>query len=209
MTDFIVEWPRDPAGYEIRESNFKKNSKIPGIEFNIVAKSGEVELYEPLKIDGLYKRLADANSTHEGAIEFCNMFGLFFNLKGKTDENPKMGFEVFLGVQEATRQLIEIAETNEWDKYVERAVFGHVTLRLEYIDDKSVPEILFVPDDLHTVMKYQLHADLKSGAKSRKCLICPTWFNYGPGTTHRNTAIYCSPKCQKAHQYQKKKEAAL
>lgn len=42
------------------------------------------------------------------------------------------------------------------------------------------------------------------GVKLCKRPDCGEWFAYGPGTKHRETAVYCSPKCQKAHAYERR-----
>jgi hypothetical protein len=70
------------------------------------------------------------------------------------------------------------------------------------------PQLFFQPRTLRDAVYLQFFEDLTTRANLRKCKRpgCGEWFKYGPGTLHRNTAQYCSPKCQNADKYQKRKE---
>jgi len=72
------------------------------------------------------------------------------------------------------------------------------------------PRLFFQPRDLLGAAYLQLMQDAAQGAILRLCARpgCGEWFYYGPGTKHRETALYHSPRCQKAHAYLKTKGMA-
>ncbi len=74
-------------------------------------------------------------------------------------------------------------------------------------DGAGRPQLEFRPRSLDEFIFTQLFQDYTSGAQYKRCIRpgCGSYFYYGSGTGKRNTAIYCSAKCQKAHQYMKLK----
>ncbi len=86
-------------------------------------------------------------------------------------------------------------------------VSKNVSVGLVKIDQQQRPQLVMRPRSLVAAMWLQYgHWVSLPNVELRRCAYCPNWFAYGPGTRRRKTAIYCSPKCQKAHQYAKMKE---
>jgi hypothetical protein len=157
-----------------------------------------------MEIEGLYRRLASCRSTEKGALDFVRRFGF---LKGDCSESVNFICEQIRDF----RHLISLKQSQKWEslrRFLKRnREFISVNLELLVGDP---PEVFFQPPTLLDAIYFQFFEDLSSGANLRLCKRpgCREWFKYGPGTLHRNTAQYCSPKCQNAHKYAKRKEGA-
>jgi hypothetical protein len=213
MDELKISWERDIDGYELT-SRGEIDESIPGSGYRITPKGGLIESYNPLKIDGLYRRLADSKLTPEAAIEFTNRYGFLtdtreiYRLK---DKPPYLLLEIFYATVPKYRQLVKLIDKRKWNAIVRQinafAGFGAMRVGAEIDNDTNLPTLRFSPNSLLSVMDLQIILDVTGGVQLRKCEFCPNWFKFGPGTGKRETAVYCSPRCQKAHQYQKKKEA--
>lgn len=206
-------WERDAAGYEIVDRPAIKGETLlgsfPGGTY-VKRRGGVMEPYEPLKTHGLYRRLADTDKTPEGALSFIKEFG-----------NPNMmdadeyDVERLYPFIENMKEGISLTHKGEWgvlaDAFNSAAIrrhgFGHMTIGFDFQTGDKRPTITLRPRSLISAIWLQFALDCSGGAKLRKCRWCPEFFKYGPGTGHRNTAVYCSPKCQKAHAYARREEA--
>jgi hypothetical protein len=170
----------------------------------IVRNGGEVYKGDRLTIDGLYHRLADRRSTEKGALDFVRQFGF---LKGESSESVEFICEQI----KIFRHLISLKQSQKWGgiRYWLSRNSEFIRLNPELLAGDP-PEVFFRPSTLLDAIYLQFFEDLSSGANLRLCKRpgCREWFKYGPGTLHRNTAQYCSPKCQNAHKYAKRKEGA-
>ena len=208
-------WARDLAGYEIVERSKRPDSTMitdltdrGGIY--VVRRGGPMEPYEPLKIDGLYRRLADCDKTPEDALYFIKTFG-YPDFKDN-DEYPVISF---YGIVDNMRQGVALADQGEWgilaDAFegaiIKRYGVGNVSFVFHHREGDERPTVAFRPRSLMAAMWLQFALDCSGGGKLRKCKWCPQYFKYGSGTGRRKTAEYCSPKCQKAHTYARREEA--
>jgi hypothetical protein len=213
MDEVKISWERDIDGYELT-SRGEISESIPGSGYKITPKGGSIDSYNPLKIDGLYRRLADSKLTPEAAIEFTNRYGFLINTRDIypfKDIPPGQSLTIFYVEVRKYRRLVKLIDKGKWNAIVRQintiAGFGAMRVGAEIDRDTNLPTLRFSPNSLLSVMDLQIILDVTGGVQLKKCEFCPNWFKFGPGTGKRETAIYCSPKCQKAHQYQKKKEA--
>jgi hypothetical protein len=184
-------WPRDCEGY-----------RIGGRWRTVVGLSDRTRAYDALAIDGLYRRLADMLATDAGVLAFARTYGLLTDGLDTVDD--------FLNARKVVRWLIARREKGDWPEIVRWFHKNHKAIRLTAAPDyHAPPELFFKPMALIDAIYLQFFMDISSGAQLRLCKRpgCGNWFKYGPGTGHRETAEYCSPKCQKAHAYSKTKES--
>lgn len=217
MTGLLqLEWQRDTAGYEIVARPHEPNATLltapEGIY--VVRRGGNMERYEPLKVPGLYRRLAESNETPAGARDFITEFGMPDNLIGDAYR-----VESFYRAVRNMRKAIALAEAREWQELVwafdisglHGAGVGNSRVVFEYHEGDERPTFGFRPRSLLAAIWLQFAYDYSTGqdAELRRCVWCPKWFRVGPGTGHRSTAVYCSPECQKAHADAKSKEPSI
>jgi hypothetical protein len=118
------------------------------------------------------------------------------------------------------RRLIAQAEKGDWEKIAESieeegdlARFpGRIELSgLIGYNEARQPHLEFRPRTLIGFIKAQLIQDFTTGAQYKLCKRpgCGEYFYFGPGTRKRNTAEYCSRKCQGAHAYEKRKGESI
>lgn len=183
-----------------------------GVGSYIVPNSDKVaRYYDAMKVSGLYHHLASVE-TESDALNFANQFGLL----NKTGDSHVDDFFAAAGM---VRSLIHAKEKREWVPF-ERFLaqyrdvirlnpeFQITTVRVNGINTDEL-EFFFRPTSLQAAIYIQLFEDFTTNAAQRLCKRpgCGTWFKYGPGTGRRNTALYCSPRCQKAHAYSLTKES--
>ena len=204
---FAMRWPRVLAGYALVERPPQEGKTIlssdPGGIF-IVARGEATEEYDPFRIDGIYRRLAEVD-TSDTALAFSNAFGLFSTSAYGRDEYR---VDDILDHAAGLRAAIDAAERGNWQPIVDginHKNIGRCTLTLHHTEGAPRPDLSLQPSSLIAAIQIQFALDCAVGAQLKKCLWCSNWFKYGPGTGHRQTAVYCSPKCQKAHAYAKTK----
>lgn len=219
-----LDWPRDTEGYRIETVPAGSGvhilpaligsvgSAIPkGDEPNdlIVPKSGKLSV-RPVVVPALYEKLAACKANARDALYFSNEYGPldFFHGMGVTHFCKRVRF---------VRRLIAEAKHGKWEKIAERLEDPNDEKRRSSLigfsgvigyDDVGRPQLEFRPRSLIEFIYAQLIQDYTRGAKYKLCIRpgCGEYFYYGSGTGKRNTAMYCSAKCQKAHQYMKLKE---
>lgn len=222
LENMELRWPRFTTGYDIEEApgaraEIKRN--VPGVWSDggicIVSRAGPLEFYDPLKTDGLYRRLADGELTPEGALQFVTTFG--FPVRDLL-LRERLPLKDYLEAVESMRGLLRLVEAGEWDTLADsiampaRNFFGlgrdRLGVDLQPREDNQPPAMVLKPSSLWAAIWLQLAIDVSTGASLRSCARCGDWFKHGPGTGRRSTAIYCSPKCQGADAYAKRKAAA-
>ena len=178
----------------------------------VVRNSKRLKRTQPLKCEGLYRQLA-ACWISDDVLAFVENHGLL--TRGKEQRVDEI-----LSDAENLRNWIRAISARNWPGLTnaleaagQDSAFGHggigkLGVVFHYQEGMDRPELRFRPGSLLSAIYVQVLMDATGGATLRKCLnpVCPEWFKYGPGTEHRETAIYCSPKCQKAHAYMKLKE---
>jgi hypothetical protein len=219
-----------PKGGEWRAPKQRKQERTGSLLLTgdvgarIVRNSDKFEMRQPL-IDtsrneprhGLCRRLADCPATHEGVLEFVNTYGFLFKPKAPHGEHLD---EIFRAIDSA-RMFVARVKAKDWhrlaailDNWGQDRMFltggvGRLGVKFAVDPGASRPTLLLQPADLYNAALVQLLDEATSGRPLKKCIRpgCPEYFTYGPGTPKRETAIYCSPKCQKAHEYMRRKES--
>jgi hypothetical protein len=180
----------------------------------IVRKGGQLEMRTPLKVPGLCRRLADCPKTNEAVIGFVSRFGPLFG------PDPEPLSEIYDAIDVA-QGLVALAETEDWHSiavWLDKAWIDALPSQAGGIGRLGIafskagnerPRLQLQPPNLFHAALVQFLEEVSSGGPLRRCRLptCPEWFTYGPHTGRRETALYCSPRCQNAHTYLKRKES--
>ena len=201
MADYFkFQWEVDVGGYEIATNRTDEWRELRG-------RTGQRRKYDPFALgsDGrvLFHILADTKQTPNGYLDFANRFGL---LNHSAEPEPLDVWYIAIG---SMAVVVENWHEGEWDA-LEDAYrhhdFAQVSVHLDREPNALRPTLHVSPASLIDALWIQLAEALSSDLKIRKCLRCFKPFPFGTGTARRNTAIYCSPKCQKSHAYAKRQE---
>lgn len=163
-------------------------------------------LLTTMPMPDVYEKEAAARG--KGYLNFANRFGL---LNDSTSvEEPFFTWAVAIT---SLRQAIDLWNLSDFDKLIsifQGRSYGQVSIVLRPGSTTAKrPQLRVAPTDLLNGLWIQLAEAVSADLKIRRCdfPICGTPFAYGPGTGRRSSARYCSPKCQKAHEYQIRKES--
>ena len=184
----------------------------------IVRASSRLGLTTPLQHNGLYRILADV-SDDESALAFVKAHGFLNGAKAKDKPVGDV-----LDAAAAMRWLVDAIDKKRWaaltdalnraeQDYVifETGGIGRLGAVFDWQEGMERPNLHFRPGSLLGAIYLQALQDASGGAELQKCDRpgCPKYFQVGPGTgrprLNRDVA-YCTPKCQKAHAYMKRKE---
>ncbi|MEE8280150.1 MAG: hypothetical protein V3R55_05555 [Alphaproteobacteria bacterium] len=204
---FRFEWQRCLDGYEAADFGEPSPGRNPRAPYRIFIRprSGRIEVFHPLDIQrALFRQFAATETSVAAMLGFAESFGL---LTHPSDEEP---IGLWRASIESMRTLVAKWTSGRMDEVAEaynRLNFGNLALRLAHDRRTPWPHLEIVPTKLLDAMWAQFAQAVSKNERHKACLRCGAWFAYGPGTGKRNTAIYCSAKCQKAHQYAKKKVA--
>jgi hypothetical protein len=151
-----------------------------------------------MRVSAIYHQLADCEANERGALHFVTKYGLL-----RSQEREPLND--ICNTIRVVRSLLKARDAGDLDRLSKWMDENRKALRLH--PDFQHGALFFAPSSLFDAIFLQLFQDTASGAKIRLCArpACGEWFYYGPGTAHRSTAEYCTPKCQKAHTYDKSK----
>lgn len=221
MARLRLQWPRDLDGYEIEQFRSRSGRTLgegggsddppfEGLYIVALAQRAQ-EIHDPLKIDGVWRRLADAEPTAEGALGFVKSFGFL------TSKRRRESVAFICQHIEAMRSIVAAIDREDWTTLDLWLTDNRKALRLHpvFLQEEGWPrpDLFFAPNTLLDAIYLQALQDATSGTELEKCdrPACPEWFAVGPGTGHarvKRPVRYCTPKCQKAHAYTKKKGVA-
>jgi hypothetical protein len=194
---FHLDWPIDPDGYRISGS---ADGAV------IVRNGGDLITQTPLEVPGLCRRLA-ACDTYADLCEFVGKYG--FLTGPERDSEP---LELLSSARAVAKGLTEAPDNMSIGAFLDAAPllipngFGVVNVQFDEFDERMRPKLKFRPANLYQGIMLQFLEEVGQPMRHCKRPGCPEWFTYGPGTDHRETALYCSPKCQNAHTYDKRKQ---
>jgi hypothetical protein len=195
---FHLAWPIDRDGYSIRGS---ADGAI------IVRNGGKLIEQTPLEVPGLCRRLAECD-TPAALCEFVAKYG--FLTAPERDSEP---VELLSSARAVAKGLTEAPDNMSIGAFLHAAPrlipngFGVVGVQFDDFDQQGRPKLKFRPGDLYQGIMLQFLEEVGQPMRHCKRPGCAEWFTYGPGTDHRETALYCAPKCQNAHTYMKRKES--
>ena len=180
-------------------------SEIGDIEQKWIVREGAATDKPAHKPDAIYEQLANCEPNEAGILTFVNKYGLLWS-RGKREEVEK-----FLTARRELKKLLVAKKRDDWDaasKWIEarpKAILLSAGIGYSKTDR---PQLEFRPQNLIGLIVSRLIQDWSSGVKYEFCKRpgCGEYFYYGSGTDKRETADYCSPKCQNAHAYAKRKE---
>jgi len=218
MAKMQLMWPKSRQGYRVELSRPAGGAAAgtiaaEGSQYEtVIAVGTEVDTYNCCEIDGIYRHLASFEPTASGARDFANLFGL---LQGRRSYSVLF----FIRAVENMRALLRLSEEKDWPTISQWAIQNGKAIRFTadfQINDRpdarpnDRPRFFFQPMTLIDAIYAKFFEDLEAGAAPMRLCArpgCGNWFKYGPGTGHRETAKYCSHKCQGAHSYQKRRDA--
>ena len=201
MSDlFTIEWEKCPNGYKIIN---KDELEI------VIPKSHRIKIYRPLNIRteklAPFHVFADMARTHDGVIDFANNFGLLF----KDRFNLVSEFYEYSQTMHSAVQSWHDGNIDDliglFDSQIGRWA-GQISVTLNKNSEEDQPELRIQSRELLHALWLQFAEAVSTGLCIKHCQWCRKAFPYGPDTGHRNTATYCSPKCQKAHYYRTRQE---
>jgi hypothetical protein len=207
MPKLSMKWPVDLKGYEIKydlpERSTPAARTIAGSAMRrvIVRKKGDLGYYDPFARDGLLHRLASCRKKAE-ALDFVHQHGLLM----RSDSEDLSNF--FKEVKFA-HELVVAKDLDKSESLYKLMSFKSKAIRLKpVLLEGNPPSLFFAPTTLVDAIYLQFFEEVATRANLKLCQRpgCGEWFKYGPGTLHRVTAQYCSPRCQKAHAYTMSKE---
>ena len=191
MENLKFSWQKCPDGYGIATDKDGASVLRPRSR-NFVA-------VEPLTLHPvLFRQIASLDAKPTAYAKFASDFGLLRTVDG--DEPIKL-WNAERGTFRAGLQFWDAGEMKAVSDLFNTFSLGNLGITL---GDGS---LTLEPANLLDAMWVQFALSFTKREQHRRCLWCETWFAYGPGTGRRNTAIYCTPKCQNAHAYQKVKGA--
>lgn len=226
-----LTWHIDPKGYRLIDRIQESGDR------GLVVRNGEPygpqNSIRPMDIPAVHHLLAETPDTPEGALDFIQRFGFLFK-----DDAEAEGVEEFILAKRFVEQLLKtfIRVQNDvpvldWEggekighekarqaaqegrkalnEMFSQGVKGSLGISYEYNKDNR-PEIIFKPSNLFHAIVWLAFQDFTEARDPKKCKSpsCTEWFYYGPGTGKRNTAVYCSRRCEKAHAYERLKASS-
>jgi hypothetical protein len=181
----------EPAGLAMLRPAGPAPDRRPG--------SKDFETIRPLDHHkALFRDFADL-STQRDFVEFASKWGL---LTDTHDDEDLATWQVESGSMRSALASWEAGKFAGLENLFNDYRWARLAIRFRN------GALALEPRNLRDAMWVQLAVSLTKREHHRACLWCKTWFPYGAGTEHRASALYCSPKCQKAHAYQKLKGAA-
>jgi hypothetical protein len=212
-------WPHDLDGYRIVEEVPKPRK--PGQPVTLLERTEPItwivavgerapEIRDRLLVDGIWRRLADTEPSVEGALGFVTDFGFL------ASKRRRESAEFICQQVEVMRSVVTAIDREDWDA-LDLWLTDHgktIRLRPEFRqkEDWPRPDLFFAPDTLLNGIYLKALQDATGGTELVKCDMpgCPEWFAVGPRTGHsrvkRASGLrFCTPKCQKAHAYLRKK----
>lgn len=220
-TDLIrLEWFRCLDGYRIEDRTDPPGRRArlgSGAGRYIVRNSTRLETTTPLRCAGLYRQLADVEGD-EGTLKFVTQHGFLSRAKSKDSR-----LDDVLGAATDMRSLVDAINKKRWgaiadglnradqDSMFQIGGIGRLGAVFGWRDGMERPDLYFRPGSLLGAIYLQALQDASGGAELQKCDRpgCPKYFQVGPGTRRprlNRGVAYCTPKCQKAHAYMKRKE---
>ena len=198
MQNLVFKWQRCRDGYEIRHDRHGLAS--------LHARSDEYAAIQPIHSrtghTALFRQFAEMKPSDKAFRDFATEFGVLHaphNESGLSEwYSEQSTLRISLGKSSPGKPLNSKALApvfNGTERYL------RLTVRIWDND------LMLEPESLRDAMWAQFALALTKGERQKACELCKTWFAYGPGTGRRETAMYCSPKCQKAHTYQLRKDA--
>ena len=173
---------------------------IEGTSYWIFERTEEATVKPVHNIGLLYKRLMT-----ERPEDFVRKYGFLWS-RGESEM-----VRDFFSARRELRKLVAFKKDDNWDWAREWMEARPHVVQLDGVigkDEKGRPQLEFQPRHLFGFIVAQLIQDWSGGKTYKFCKNpgCDEYFYYGPKTDHRNTAEYCSKKCNLAHAYQMRKE---
>jgi len=211
MANLQLLWPLDRAGYRLETTPAGSGRTLldsyDALQ-SIVAESGKMDLHNRLKINGLWRQFADTTPNAQGALNFVSRFG-FLRSKRRRES-----VEFIIDEIKVMRTVRDAIDRQDWAVLELWLADMRGAIRLGPVFNQREgyprPDLFFAPGTLMDAIYLQALQDATSGTDLRKCDRpgCPEYVAVGPGTGRKRTGrptFYCTPKCQKAHQYMRKK----
>jgi len=212
MNQITFRWLRCRDHYEVTKD--KGGFRV------VQPRSQNMEIIEPLELNNaLWKQLADAQGNETRLLDFANAFGMLapfalpldaFDLEA--GEFPNHRPEAIADWRKTTSELSHVIERWRVGDLTEvcRTITGlrlsNLSLRLEPQSWREPPVLSIGPGSLCDAIWVQLAHAVSNDLKQKPCVVCGTWFSYGPGTEFNSKRKYCSDTCKnRFHEVRRRK----
>lgn len=199
------EWGRDRDGYNVEE---QERWRATHDTADFLIPIGRATLrYHPLEeFPALFREFACNKHTPQDAIDFTHKYGFVF------DHGNRMAIEHWCEESAGMAHAIAV-----WEEGLKKNDLSEVIKSLQYALHSTIqitfrkawgtkhPALYIKPRDLASALWLQFSLAVTEQTEFRKCLHCPAWFTFGPGTGRRKTAFYCSARCRRAAHRSKEK----
>ena len=211
MAQLTLNWPSAPRRSETPTYRIDHEPGVSdtrtvlddGGGYDVIVRVGRA-LDKPVHSQAaVYQQLAQTKPSTAGVLLFVAKYGCLVNTE-------REAVAYFLRWRRAIKQLLAAKKRDDWTFARRWMAANEHGLRLEGMigeDEDGRPQLEFRPVDLLSFIVAQLLQDWSNGATYKFCKRpgCGEYFYYGPGTKHRSTAEYCSPRCQSARAYSLRK----
>lgn len=198
MSQFI--WNKHTEGYYIDGDELRgRGIATPYDVFQIGGQPGRASFHfiaDAERIDGM--------PTDAAVIECANRFGLTTNDPFYEELHHwkllinDVNLLVKMWENERIEEIADILRCGANKRPKINFVY-RVSITYLYVPDEKKYRFNIVPENIRQAILIQLLDSVFNGLHVKRCLWCNSSFSYGRGTARRETSIYCSPKCQKAH----------
>ena len=212
MAQLTLNWPVGRYCIETVPAGSGRTIADSTSAYRIIWREGPALEKPVYKVDALYERLVKMSPE-----KFVKTYGLLWSRKGGRRgaeiidmdlEEGSVESRTIRAAQRELKQLLAAKKRDNWHaarKWMQerpRVQLGAVIGE----DEAGRPQLEFQPRNLFGFIVAQLIQDWSGGAQYKFCKRpgCPEYFYFGAGTAHRNTAKYCSKRCQMAHAYQER-----
>ena len=206
------EWERDLDGYRIVSLKAKDVGDVEKgddseetIEYFVPIGRRTIR-YRPLEEHpALFMEFAQLSQSSTGlptsqdVKEFVDKYGLL-----KSSQKPlRVGDVIWdsMRMKDGVYWWRKGEQTGDLTQFIadwNKVRLAPIDIRFDKAWDATFPSLFIKPKDLLAAMWLQIAQAVSKQTDLRKCLHCPTWFTYGPGTGRRKTAFYCSDRCRRA-----------
>jgi hypothetical protein len=219
MSLFRLDWYREVHGrYELMSRKLPSKKPRPA-ELFIERTGDQLRRYPPFEVKDFCRKLAAHPATADGALDLVKTWGFLF-CDGDALREPAA---LTISGIERLRDLIRLAGARDW-RAMEATYLrtlaplaadwplpgtGSLVMDFAATAPEERPTFWLRPTSLYDAAVAQLLYEVAVGRSVRLCARpgCGKWFEYGPGTGRRETALYCSRQCTDAASYLKRKGA--
>jgi len=195
------KWPAHIGGFGTGQSPLFKRGNLVIWRTSDGLVTPQPDLF---KASGVLRCFAECKTTDD-ALNFVKVWGFLHSCDADYEHVSDI-----LSAARLAQALLKGADKQNWSKLA-AALARHpgsiATLGVQLSTGPAAhPRLWLRPANLFQGMQVQFLDELCRAAQLKRCGLptCRKFFEYGPGTKHRETAHYCSISCKGKHVYMKR-----